>query len=518
MALRKICVALLGLGLLPSCSFIVGDDWADPLDGSIDAALSDASSDAAVIDAAIDATLPDANLAAIAVTGIQPGTALEEGASYALVFTGHDITPAVVVTCTDPGVTINQTSQRVSFDNTRLAIEVTIPPDGTRPEAAARPIKFQFSQAGAMVEVNSSVQPRDELTLPAGNFNGTLRARYSRVTLSNAVSFRGSGAPIRIVSNGDISVSANVDGSADLGTPGRGGCVGGVNQGGTTAAGCGSSAGSQGSNAPSALAAGQGGAGGGHAGVGNNGSGATGGAMAGDPFLAKLGNSAADESRGNGGGAGGSGGVGNAGAGGAGGGTIELSAGGTLRIEADILANGGSGAPGTGLLACATAGGQGGGGSGGALLLRAAGGLTVVGSRTLSSQGGAAGAPGSCTNIGGSGSNGRIRIDAPAATITGLTATPPARRGPMWAASTPLMVTSQSQTFTLIGAPSQQYFVVIADMGTMMSFTTDVSGMASVQVPNLPLGHSRICALVPGATFNANTEGQNCRTVLVFAP
>ena len=158
------------------------------------------------------------------------------------------------------------------------------------------------------------------------------------------------------------------------------------------------------------------------------------------------------------------------------------------------------------------------GGSGGALLLRAAGGLTVVGSRTLSSQGGAAGAPGSCTNIGGSGSAGRIRIDAPAATLTGLTATPAARRGPMWAASTPLTISGTSQTFTLIGAPSQQYFVVVNDMGAMMPYTTDVAGMVSVPLTGLPLGHFRICALVPGATFNANSEGQNCRTVLAFAP
>ena len=534
MASRKSCVALLGLALLPSCSFIVGDDWADPppLDGSIDAAVPDAALDAAlpdatvdaavvdaaVADAAIDVAVHDANGDAITVSGVQPNTPLEEGATYALLFTGNNITSDVVVAANDTGVTINQSSKQVSTDSTRLTIQVTIPPDGTRGEAAPRSFQFTFTHGTSVVNVGAMIQPRDELTLAAGNFNGTLRARYSRVTLSNAVTFRGNGAPIRIVSNGDISISANVDGSADLGTPGRGGCVGGVNQGGTTAAGCGTSGGSQGSNAPGITSAGQGGAGGGHAAVGNNGSGATGGAMAGDVFLAKLGNSAADESRGNGGGAGGSGGVGNAGAGGAGGGTIELTAGGTLRVEADILTNGGAGSSGTGLLACATAGGQGGGGSGGALLLRAAGGLTVVGSRTLSSQGGAAGTPGSCTNIGGSGSSGRIRIDAPAATITGLTATPAARRGPMWAASTPLMVTSQSQTFTLIGAPSQQYFVVIADMGAMMPFTTDVSGMVNVQVPSLPLGHSRICALVPGATFNANSEGQNCRTVLVFAP
>ncbi|TMQ05444.1 MAG: hypothetical protein E6J90_48965 [Deltaproteobacteria bacterium] len=179
----------------------------------------------------------------------------------------------------------------------------------------------------------------------------------------------------------------------------------------------------------------------------------------------------------------GGGGGGGASPGGGGGGTLEITAGGTLKIGA-VSANGGAGGAGS-LLA-----GAAGGGSGGTVILRSGGPITL----------------GSVTVGGGSGG-----YDAPSVMgAAGLPST--AQRGAAFAADNPIATSDPQPAITLISAASGdafKLFVIDATGVTTVSSTVVFgTGMAVVKPPLSP-GYNRICVATPLGSLAAS-ESMNC--------
>ena len=292
-----------------------------------------------------------------------------------------------------------------------------------------------------------------------------------------------------------VSVSASADGK----TPGPGGFPGGGGgQAGVIGgAGNGSPGGGPGGGVPN-------GGGGGFADAGGMATGSgPGGPPAGDPALTTL----ESPNRGSGG-AGGRGAStvlgGPGGIGGGGGGTIELTAGGDLTIAVSIEAKGGSGGP------KSSDGSSGGGGSGGAVLVRA-GGAMVIGNATAGVVAAGGGAGGTDA---GKGTDGRVRFDSPARSVTFLSSPAVGYRGPMFAATTPMIVTEPKPRFTIIGQPSSNIkYVIESEDGTSRgSIDLSIPGAGENTLsltPELFEGYNRICLLVTGVVTRRD-ESENC--------
>ena len=192
----------------------------------------------------------------------------------------------------------------------------------------------------------------------------------------------------------------------------------------------------------------------------------------------------------------GGGGGGGASPGGGGGGTLEITAGGTLKIGA-VSANGGAGGAGS-LLA-----GAAGGGSGGTVILRSGGPITL-GSVTVGGGSGGGSAA-------GTGAEGRMRYDAPSVMgAAGLPST--AQRGAAFAADNPIATSDPQPAITLISAASGdafKLFVIDATGVTTVSSTVVFgTGMAVVKPPLSP-GYNRICVATPLGSLAAS-ESMNC--------
>lgn len=252
------------------------------------------------------------------------------------------------------------------------------------------------------------------LQLPeSGVFNFTTVNIPSGVTVTFQKNSKN--MPVTILAAGDVVINGaiNVSGSGGgafssfgIGGPGGfGGGVGGWMQGnGYRSQGPGAGAGGAGNTSsayPSAC-----GGGGGFAGNGNNGGsysnmiGGNGGiAYGNDGQLPMIG--------GSGGGGGGGTTQYKGGAGGGGGGAILIASSGAVTVNGAIYANGGSGNMGESPHTYYGYAGAGGGGSGGSLRLIA---NTIAGNGTISAVGANGGGSGWCS--GGSGSDGRIRLEA----------------------------------------------------------------------------------------------------------
>jgi hypothetical protein len=214
-------------------------------------------------------------------------------------------------------------------------------------------------------------------------------------------------------------------------------------------------------------------------------SGAPGGFDSSDPGLSTL-----DNPNRSSGGAGGNGvSSGSGGDGGGGGGSIEISAGGDLRVAA-IAARGAAGQTGSG-------GAAGGGGSGGVILLRAGGSLTA-GDLDVRS--------------GGTGASGRARYDAGGmATVSPGELGTDHLRGPMFV-QPPYSVVSARPTFRVAGKPLtgfRYFFITPGRVSQLVDALFDPSGSARVTLSeDLVPGMNQVCLLPDRGA--ASSETRNC--------
>ncbi len=482
--------------------------------------------DAAPIpDAAIvDAPPADVDQQALMLDSVEPPSVFEGQGSFAggpgvpVVILGSNIAVNATVTVAGvDGATIEQT--RVSMFAGSIGFVLRVPIDTTRAQGSAdQVLTVTVTQPDGvtMATIDVAVVALDEFLLTGAPDVAMLRERYSTITTTGAASLRGP-TEARLVATGSIEVSLAVDANGiQTTTTGAGGCGGG---GGGVAGGCGAAGGTQGGSA-SNLGIGGGGGGGGARATGiNGGSGAAaggpGGMVSGDDYLTPL-------VGGNGGGGGGAGGlvvgIGTpGGAAGAGGGAIELTSEGSLSISAGVSVLGGAGATAGG--GCSSGGGGGGGGSGGALLLRAAGVLTLGAPlRAIGGVGGNSSDTG-CSNAGGKGADGYVRVDGPSATVAGVDAMPAATRGPMWAPDTALVVGTATPMLVLFGSSNRDYGITVGD-GRTTTATPGVTGSANVPITLEPGVLTPVCAYVSPSLDGTNlslSEAKNCRS-LVYIP
>jgi hypothetical protein len=347
----------------------------------------------------------------------------------------------------------------------------------------------------------------------------TLDAMYSKVELSVATTFKGTGRAIvhsvsSITTKGLIA-NGLAGGAAGATSLSVGGCGGG---GPGSTGGCDGTIGGKGGMNGALLGGAGGGGGGGFADNGasgtGNGAGAAGSRTGDELIVTYDGTGARTENRSAGGGGGGTPTLASAGgAGGGGGGSIELSAGGDIAIGGDISANGGNGA---------TVGGStgGGGGAGGLVMLRADGTLTASGS--ISVNGGAGGAA-SSTSVGGggTGSHGRVRWDAAAGTAPAIalpaTASGTLHRGPAFTLATRLF-RAPVVKISMVGTPNDRFNVYTENGGKTSAGPQISIGSDGTVVfdQTLQQGLSHLCVTLEGGQQGAS-EADKCVDV-AFLP
>jgi hypothetical protein len=476
----------------------------------IDAMMADAFMQS---DARVDAAIPrDADPTMLTIDSIAPGVVYEgagDGHSRAalVVVHGHHMTSAATVQITGAS-NVTVVSQQVSADGDWMAVLVHAAVDATAgTDAGTVALTVQVDEAGAPspATLAGALQLQNLPQLALSNNQTvdvtTLAPLYSQVTGSGTVTFTGDSdhqARIRAVSSiavGTLVVKGSAASGETAGAAGVGGCTGGA---------VGATGGCSGFIGGGAGGGGAGGGGGGGNAVGagaGNGTGAgAAGPAAGNPQVVNYVTDAMGTNRGGGGGGGGGGSGGlvglKGGAGGGGGGTIELDAGGD--IAATVDASGGNGGSASAGLAGGDAGG-GGGGAGGVIVVRSEAGTVAV---TASAKGGMAGNGVNSGGGGGAGAAGKIRIDAPTASVP--TTTPPTHRGPMFATATPQIVTDVNPHMSVLGQTGD-----LVDGYDIDAMAADHEGEPKMQtftngtlelVPAMIAGYNKLClTLQPGA-------------------
>jgi len=410
-----------------------------------------------------------------------------------LAIIGHNFSPEATVALvpTDgAGVApmIEIDSAQMVRGATVLAVPVTLPIDtnlGT-PSASDVKLTLQVTQMGAEGPVATSLPGRivlrvlPELDMPMTD-STKLAPLYSRVQLpvASPVSFAPSTKPVVIRAVGSIELGA-VNANANGQVPGPAGGAGGAAANGL---GIGATAGS--------------GPGGGAAGGAGKGGG--GGTISSDEWLSSLATSIS------------SGGGGGFAVGGGGGGTLELTAGGTLRVGA-VSSSGAAGGSANTLV------GGSGGGSGGAIILRS-GAAAKFGAITTSGGPGGAGGSGLMAPAGGAGGNGRLRYDVPAFD-TGAQPPPvstPAtiRQGAAFGAAVgtnPLVTAKDHPDLNLVGGMVvAQFNIVVRDADNNTTSTGNVTFTTPnvIITPALRTGYNHICVMPPGGSLTL-AESTNC--------
>lgn len=456
--------------------------------------------------------LPDADPQGLALTRVvdhgafYEGTGTGGGRAALLDIEGANITSDAEVTVAftdggDPGAGGDDGMLRaietvVSPWADRMVVAVELPVLRDLDDQATRQVTVTATQVGVSAQVTFDVAGLEQLA-PAGPDvdAGTLKPLYSFVRFVDGVHFKGS-EPALIRSTGLIILSAKVDVDGRNEVPGAHGCPGGAA---ATSGGCGRGGGHNGDEG----LAGAGGGGGGFASTGDPATNAgttfgQGGEETGGAMLAILRVDGMGEgNRGNGGGGGGNGTLGTGGKGGGGGGVLELTAGGAVRVDRGAAsADGGNGALGTGV----TAGGDGGGGSGGAILVRGAGGIQYTTPWLGAAKGTSAG-------NGGAGSLGRVRIDSADASIAAAASGVTPVRGPAWVKDTPRIVRTPSAELTLTGEAGRTYAVIVNDgAAANVSF----SGATRAVTVALHDGVNQVCAVADPAVTPLRPENENC--------
>lgn len=305
--------------------------------------------------------------------------------------------------------------------------------------------------------------------------------RYSSIVLPTAIAARLTGtAALRLEATGDITLAGAVDVGGDAVAPGLGGCAGAAVAADTSTCGPGGGLGSD-------LTFG---GGGGYGTAGDTLADVPGGMPTGHPTLVPLGASTAldDDNRGHGGGAH------RLSHGGHGGGTLLLISRGVIDVGqyAGIAARGGDPGPATSSMAM-----RGGGGSGGAVILAAGAGFTISPAATLVVD----------ARGGWRGGDGRIRIDGAEPLPASL---PAPWRGPHWL-DAPLVVPEGAALTIAVDARATAPIAVVVD-GVVNATCTPVAG-ACVVTPTLPIGVTRLCALVRADRDPALLENRACLDV-----
>jgi hypothetical protein len=445
--------------------------------------LYDPSDLPAAADAAVP--LPDIMPCDMTVTGLAPATLFEGmgvgGSRPALIVVGgtnlasQNTTISITAAAGSarvPLIVVDNAKIEVGIYGEQLSVPITLPVDLTLTanETIALDVKIEQDCAGGRVagrvQGALALKGLDELTSAAAPLTGGLH-EYSQInvetgTLGPATN-QTSPIVLRSMSSVKISSAISLDAAGRTGGPAGGnGGAGGSGLGGVGTPGTGPLPGQS--------------------------SGAAGGFDSTDPGLNTLGNPNRSS-----GGAGGSGtvAVGQGGNGGGGGGSIEISAGGDLRMGA-ITARGAAGQPGS------AGGAAGGGGSGGVILLRAGGTLTA-GNIDVGSA--------------GTGARGRARYDA------GGTASVPEGelgtdhlRGPMLA-GLPVAVRSATPEIAVVGKPltAFKYFFIkqgggVSQLSSAL-FGADGTARVTLAEPLAP-GANQLCLVPdPGA---ATSETRNC--------
>jgi hypothetical protein len=400
-----------------------------------------------------------------------------------LAITGRNFAPEATVellptdeSSTAPPIEID--NAHIVRGSTVLAVPVTFPVDMT-PGAGDVKLTVQVTQMGSDGPVAGTLKDRVVLRklpeLDTSISDSTMLAPlYSSVKVTTALSFTplANASPVVIRAVGAIELGdVHVDASGQ--TPGPGGGAAGA--GGASLMMDGGKGGGPGGGTAGSVTAGGGG-----------------GAVSSDDLITSYKTS-------------GSGGGGGAiAAGGGGGGTLELTAGGTLKVGA-ITSKGADGQSGT------TGGG---GGSGGVIVLRS-GALATFGVITASG-----GLGGSSTGLslpdGKPGGGGRLRYDVPSFSGEAPTSsTAIIQRGVAFGAAVgtnPLVTQNDHQDLIVLSEMgSTQFNVFVRDADDITTASTNVTFTSPnvIITPALRPGYNRICILPPGGNTNL-LESTNC--------
>ncbi len=443
------------------------------------------------IDAAPPPDMPtDSNLRAPRVEEVGPRILLEgqgTGGSRPAILTllganlGRDATISIAPTAGPDStlqIQVDNANAVGSASGRALAVPVTLAVDPAHGSDGASDVLLtvtltQTSDDGQPVtlQVADQVVLRNlpELTAPVTEAVSP-PVLYSQVEVSAPISFNPrKGAPAAVIrAVGSVTLGdVKADGSGD--TPGPGGGVGGSSQGPARGGGVG------GGGPAVLLAVGSTASGGGYGTAGGDGvsiglgTPVEGGMVSGDDLITSYASNTSG-----GGGGGGS-------AGGGGGGTLEITAGGTLRVG-KVTANGARGTNNSG------------GGSGGAIVLRS-GAVATLDGDVLAVGGGAA----NNVSVGG---QGRIRFDVPVQ--VGTPAILGARRAgvsfDLAAGGNPLVATTPEPELSVLStAGSAQFSVVVLTANNTTSSSTSVTfgSTAAVFRPTLIEGFNRVCVSPP---------------------
>lgn len=453
------------------------------------------------------------------LTSIDPST-VDEGMGAVrpipIVLKGMNIAQgATVAIISDVDLGLTWGALQVASDGSMAAFELTIPVLPMLGDGNSATVLVRIQQGDIMGEQVLTVAGLDELvaseylTMRPDNTLDTADlgdGKFSRIDIDRSLTVVSSNeaiTPLRLEATAAVELSAPLRAEGQQpapgqggGAPGQGGCRGGdPGQAGSCSPGGGAAA----TGPPN----GGGGGGGGHADMGEPGQGmmsGAGGAITGAVELVPL-----ESERGHGGGGGSGGG---AGGGGGGGGVLELTSLGTFHVGQGALVSVQGGAGGH----CAGGGGGGGGGSGGAILMRAASSFEEQVTGAILLLDGGPGGSQECDSSGGAGAPGRARVDA-ASTPAFALATPGAHRGPVLDPQTPVVSRDKELSLTVLGGPSQQYFVASGDTAPT-SLMTDGDGRGT-GIVMLKEGLNTVCAL---ATGSRQPDSESCLDVAYLLP
>ncbi len=441
-----------------------------------------------VVDAEGDGGVTDADLTLLQVDDVGPHVLFEGqgiGGSRPAILTlvGHQFIEGVQVELVAPGgepvrFVVDNLNAVVAPSGEVLVVPVVLPVDPGR-GAAVVPMTIRVTQGAVtkILEGKLEIRNLNELGDSAVTDSAALDALYSRIDHPSLITFAVTPdkppAVFRAVSSivlGDLTANATAAAA------GPGGSVGGA---------VGAAGGGAGGGQPGSVSGGAGGAGFATVGQVGAGVGGAGGVEIGERLIQGY-----PTNHGSGGG-GGSGSVG-----GGGGGTIEITAGGTVRVG-KIEVNGAS----------AAAGGVsgGGGGAGGVVVIRAGSIAELAGVITANPGAGSLG-----TGLaGGAGRSGRIRIDVPLV-IGRPQITPPAHLG---VSLDPTLVRSTEDLVQRVvshGTLNDEFNVFVLDAaGVVTSQTTASFGATTINLsPTLSAGYNRIC--VTANTDVSLDEATNC--------
>lgn len=452
-----------------------------------------ANSDASVLDTSTDAFVGDADPTMLQLDDSGPRVLLEgqgTGGSRPaiLTITGHHFVEGVEVELLVPGgepvmFAVDNLNLVIAPGRDVLSVPVSVPVDAMRGTGLV-PLTIRVTQGAVSKQLEGKLHLRNlnELGDVAITDSALIEPLYSRIDHPTLITFAVTpGKPPALFRAVSSIVFGNITANATAAAAGPGGFAGGA----VSAAGGGVGGGQPGSVTSGAGGAGFSIAGGVGAGAGGAGTGAAGGPLIGEPLIRGY-----ATNHGSGGG-GGSGSIG-----GGGGGTIEITAGGSVRVGR-IEVNG----------AAAAAGGVsgGGGGAGGVVLIRAGSSVELAGSITANPG---AGSPGTGL-AGGDGRSGRIRIDTPLL-IGAAQITPPPHVGMSLDPTTPRSTRNTTQAIVAYGTLDDSFNVFVLNAtGSTTSQSTALFGTTTINInPTLSPGYNRIC-VTPNTNVSVD-EATNC--------